>query len=72
MRTFILVIVVALVVAIGISFAVGLVEIATDHSDGKCAVTITVNTNLIHPISNAVHDNHDSSDSSGRTPDRDY
>jgi hypothetical protein len=67
MRTFIVGCLVALVVAVGMSFVVGLVEIGADHSDSKCVMTITVNTSMIHPISNALHPGrNDSSESPGQ------
>src|SRR5947208_1451159 len=48
MRTFILVCVVALLVVVGMAFAVGLVNIAADHSEGKCVVSLTINTGMIY------------------------
>ena len=48
MRTFILVCVVALVVACGVAYAVGFVAVATDYPDGKCVVSLTVNTAMLH------------------------
>jgi hypothetical protein len=50
MRTLILVCLVALVVAVGIAFAVGLVGIATDHPEGRYIVSLTVNTSMICPL----------------------
>jgi hypothetical protein len=47
MRTFILLCVVALVVGVGMAFAVGLVNVATDHGDGKYVVSFTVNADMI-------------------------
>jgi hypothetical protein len=48
MRTILLVCLVALVVAVGMALAVGVVECSAEHSAGKYIVTVTVNTNLIH------------------------
>lgn len=44
MRTLILVCVVALLVCIGVAYAVGLVAVTADHSDGRCVVSLIVNT----------------------------
>jgi hypothetical protein len=46
-RTFILLCVVALVVGVGMAFAVGLVNVATDHHEGKYVVSFTVNADMI-------------------------
>jgi hypothetical protein len=48
MRTIFLVCLVALVVAVGMALAVGVVECNVEHPAGKYIVTVTVNTNLIH------------------------
>jgi hypothetical protein len=55
MRSFILVCFVALLVAVGLAFAVGLLEVTTDHPDGKEVVTLTINTSMVHPLSSAIH-----------------
>lgn len=53
MRTFLLVCVVALVVACGVAYAVGLVTFSADHPDGRYIVTMTVNTEMIRHGSSA-------------------
>lgn len=50
MRTLILVCLVALVVAVGMAFAVGLIGIATDHAEGNYIVSLTINTHMIGPL----------------------
>jgi hypothetical protein len=47
MRTFLLICFVALAVAIGMGFVVGFFALDTEHLDGKCTVTLTVNTRMI-------------------------
>jgi hypothetical protein len=70
MRTFIVVCLVALIVAVGMAFAVGLVSIATDQPEGRYTITLTVNTSMIHPISIAAdsssHHAQDSLDVKGK------
>jgi hypothetical protein len=48
MRTLILLCVVALVAACGVAYFVGLVEVGTEHPDGKYVVSLTVNTAMLH------------------------
>ena len=48
MRTFILVCVVAIAVAVGISHAVGLITVTADHVDEKYVVSLTVDTAMLH------------------------
>jgi hypothetical protein len=58
MRTFFLLCTVALAVAIGMGFFVGLFVLDTAHSDGRYVVTLTVNTNMIArnmPESSTTH-----------------
>jgi hypothetical protein len=50
MRTCILIGLVALVVAVGTAFAVGFVDMAIDHPEGKCVLTVTVNPSMIRPL----------------------
>ena len=57
MRTLILVLVVALAVACGVAYAVGLVDVATDHPQGRYIVTLTVNTALVHHDGSAAEPN---------------
>jgi hypothetical protein len=57
MRTFILVAIVAFAVACGVAYAVGLVEVATNHPEGKYVATLTVNTALLHHEGSAADPN---------------
>jgi Cu/Ag efflux protein CusF len=50
MRTFFVVLLAALCVAVGMAFAVGLIAVAADHPDGRYMVTFTVDTDKIHTI----------------------
>ena len=54
MRTVLLIVFVALLVSVGMAFAVGLVGVSSAHADGKCIVTLTVNTAMIHAPSVTV------------------
>lgn len=65
MRTFILVCLVSLVVACGVAYAVGLVEVATNHPEGKYVVNLTVNTAVLNHNTSAA----DSSAAPGRDND---
>jgi hypothetical protein len=47
MRTFLLICFIALIVAVGMGFMLGVLSIATSHPDGQYIVTLTVNTNMI-------------------------
>ena len=47
MRTFILVCVVAVVVAVGLGYAVGLVAVSMDHSEDIYTMTLTVDTGIL-------------------------
>lgn len=53
MRTFIVICIVALLVAGGVAYAVGLVAVATDQSEGKYHITLTVNTAMLHDTNSA-------------------
>jgi hypothetical protein len=53
MRTFILVCVVALVVAGAMAYALGVVNVATDRQEGKIIATVTINTNMFESASSA-------------------
>jgi hypothetical protein len=55
MRTFILVCIVALLVACGVAYAVDLVTVAVDHPEGKCVVTLTINTAMLHHGTSITH-----------------
>jgi hypothetical protein len=57
MRTFILVCIVALLVACGLAYAVGLVDVATENTGGKYIVSLTVNTAMLHHGPSAVPGN---------------
>jgi len=60
MRTFILVCVVAIVVAIGMAFALGMITVATDHADGKYVITIAIDTTKMdHVTSGVAPDSHE-------------
>jgi hypothetical protein len=48
MRNFILVCIVALLVAVGVAYAVGFVDFASERGLGKYVVTVTVNTAMLH------------------------
>ena len=52
MRTLFLVCLVALIVACGVAYAVGLVAVAADNADGKYVVSLTVNTAMVHHNAN--------------------
>ncbi len=58
MRTIMLVCLVALAVAGGVAYAVGLVAVDTDHSDGKYVVRLIVDTAMLHHPS-SVASNHE-------------
>jgi hypothetical protein len=47
MRTFVLVCVVALVVAVGVAYAVGLVGVTGNHQDAKYTLNLTLDTTVI-------------------------
>jgi hypothetical protein len=53
MRTFIVICIVALLVAGGAAYAVGLVAVTTDQSEGKYNITLTVNTAMLHNANSA-------------------
>src|SRR5262249_16801424 len=47
MRNFILVCVVALLVAAGVAYAVGFIDFTYEHRDGKCLVSNIINTSML-------------------------
>jgi hypothetical protein len=63
MRTLILVLVVALVVAGGVAYAVDLVTLGVEHPDGKCVVNLTINTAMLHHGTSLTHFDSDGSSS---------
>jgi hypothetical protein len=54
MRTFMLICIVALVVAVGMAYAVGLVTVASEHPEGRFILSVTVNTRMVHSLSNGT------------------
>lgn len=54
MRTLILVCVIALLAGLGVAYAVGLVAVSADHSDGKCVVSLIVNTAMLRHDASAA------------------
>jgi Cu/Ag efflux protein CusF len=48
MRTFFLVSIAAILIACGMAYAVGLVTVTTDHPEGKCIVSLIINTEMVH------------------------
>lgn len=63
MRNFILVCVVALMVACGVAYAVGFFEVTTDRSDGKFVTTLTVNTSMLDHRSSPASGQHSAEES---------
>jgi hypothetical protein len=57
MRTFAYLVLVALVIAVGVSFATGVIGVAADHPEGKYIVTFTLNLDMICPniTTNSAH-----------------
>src|ERR1700683_4651395 len=60
MRTFILVCLVAFIVAVGVAYAVGLVAISTEHADGRYVISFALNTDMIHSTEPRIHGGLDS------------
>jgi hypothetical protein len=55
MRTFLIVCGVALIVAIGTAFAVGLLSVSTDQPDGRYVIALAIDTSKIQSISTGTN-----------------
>lgn len=68
MRTFMVILLVALLVAAGMSYAVGLVQMTTEQPDGQYIIHVTVNTGMLTgiPSTQSPESSQDSLDVKGR------
>jgi len=57
MRTFLFLVLAALLAGVVVAFAVGFVDVGTDHPQGKYIVTFTVHTDMVCPLSSQAHAN---------------
>jgi hypothetical protein len=53
MRNFIVICIVALLVAVGVSYAVGLIAVTADQPEGQYNITLTINTAMLHHANSA-------------------
>lgn len=65
MRTLMLLVLVAFLVAVGMAFAVGLVTVTTEHPNGQYVVLLTVNTSMTHHATATEPDGSPDSSSQG-------
>ncbi|HZZ82121.1 MAG TPA: hypothetical protein VFE62_26715 [Gemmataceae bacterium] len=56
MRNFIVVLIVALIVACGVAYAVGFIDVAGEQQSGKYVATVTINTAMLQRSSGATHE----------------
>src|SRR3974377_1666922 len=54
MRTFILVVFVALAVAVTMAIATGVITVTTDREEGRYLINFTVNTSMLHSPASAI------------------